>query len=296
MARDLILTPEYTTDPLTMPENGDADDALVVEALLQSLGDRAEMARTALVGQLLWSGDFRIAAGGTLTSFSGTIGAIAALVVADSLGVYRVGSATEKSFTQAEIEGGGGTLGALARWWYVYAYLQTDGTIDYAISLTPPDSSRRYKGSDPTRAYLGCFPTTAAGAPIAVQATRGRFVYRLSDLAGGATAVLAGGASSTYVDVNLAGFVPPHAITANLNAYLLPNAAASQFGGMAVRKNGALSSGTHSLSCGYGASAAAVDKPITVETDASQVVEYKVTTASGTDYPALYLDVLGWVE
>lgn len=214
---DLTLDAIDDRSALSVPEDGDDLDALVVQEVFQRLGNRALAASTALTGQLIWSGDFAVRTGGTLTSFTLDVGSIAALYAADSGGTYRVGARAATTVTQADIEGGGGTLGAVARFWYVYAYLTTGGDVEYAISLTGPSEDRRFKGSDATRLYLGCFPTTAAGAPIPLRKTAGRVVYRRSALASNELRVLSTSTSGGPTNLDLSALVPLHTRLATLS-------------------------------------------------------------------------------
>jgi len=202
------------------------------------------------------------------------------------------GATLEAPTTAVEVVGG-----ALSPnlWYYVYA---SDGGagLRYARSTTPPDARQVWMTGSTIQRYIGCFRTNGSSVPIPFGMQHGRYVYRLSDLAGGATQVVTGGTSTTYADVDCSPFVPPHARVAELGMYLSPNGAAGQLGGATVRTNGALSSGGYAASCGYGASAPAVDRSFAMELDAAQTAEYRVTTAGGAQYPTLYLDVLGYSE
>jgi len=212
------LTPvaRYTTDQIVAPVDGDDLDAADSLAALQLLADRAFFARTALEAQNLWSGDFAVDAGGTATVFVVRIGAILSLTLGDSASALRVGTASATTIGVTKVEGTPGTLGATARFWYVYAFLKTDGTVDYAISTTAPDASRKIKGGDFSRAYLGCFRTTAAGAPLPGRKAAGRWIYRRSALASNETRVLNASASAGPADLDLSTLVPPHARIASL--------------------------------------------------------------------------------
>lgn len=216
MAHALTLTAIDDRTALTLPQDGDDLDAAVVEAYVQQLGDRSLAASTALVGSRLWSGLFGVRSGGSLTAFTLDVGAISALYLADSGGTYRVGDAVATTIGVSKVEGAPGTLGAVARWWYVYAFLTTLGVVDYAISLTGPSEDLRFKAGDATRAYLGCFRTTAAGTPLPGRKAAGRWVYRRSALASNETRVLNASASAGPADLDLSALVPPHAVIASL--------------------------------------------------------------------------------
>lgn len=285
-----VITPvsEYdTSSALTVPSNGDDLDADVVKDVLQVIADRAEVAKDSVLGTLLCAESFEVAAGGTRTSFTLTLGNIRAAVLECEDGVIRSMAATGISITQTSVEGGGGDLTAAAQWWYVYLY-SAAGTLAYEISTTAPTADLTWKtGSVKKKRYVGCFRTTAAGVPIAVRAHRGRYLYRISDMAANATQVLATGTAGSFTDVNCSAFVPPHARFAEINAALIPNAGTA---GAQMRMDGAASSGVIALSCDANVG---VDKTFTMELSSARVMEYRI--ASGTP-TGLYLDVMGFSE
>lgn len=215
-----IITPVSQYDgALEAPENGDdldADDLL--SGALQPLADRVELAKNASLGALRWAGTMSVSPGGSLTSFSIDLGAISACVIECADGAIRCLDDTATTISQAQIEGGGGTLGAVQQWWYVYAYSTGGGSpaLAYEISTTGPTGDLVWKsGSVGTKRYLGCFPTTAAGAPYPLRAVRGRYVYRYSSISGGAS-LASYTAAQSFTDLDLSGFVPPRVRVAHL--------------------------------------------------------------------------------
>jgi len=211
-----VITPAISYDTagvITAPEDGDDLDASVIEIDLQVLADRARFAQYVLRAHIVWDGAFGVRSGGTLTSFTVDVGAIdlAALVNGTVSSAYNASATT---VTAASIEGGGVTLGAVARWWYVYAYASAG--IGYQVSQTAPAAGRRYKTGATTHVYLGCFRTTAAGSPLPGRQSNGRWVYRRSALAGNETRVLNVSASGGPADLDLSALVPPHARLATL--------------------------------------------------------------------------------
>lgn len=167
-----------------------------------------------------WSGDFAVS-GSAANNFAVTLGAINALSLYDGTDYRTVASAGD-TLTQADVEGGGGTLGAAVDWWYVYAYRAAGGSsISYQISQTAPGASRAYKSGSATHRYLGCFRTNGSGVPLAVRASRGHCVYRTQQ------AVLVNGTatSATQVYVRPDGtteepLIPDHARLVDLGARL----------------------------------------------------------------------------
>jgi hypothetical protein len=100
-------------------------------------------------------------------------------------------------------------------------------------------------------------------------------------------AVLSGGTSATFADVNAAAYVPGNA-TIHLLGALTPNAAADK---VMLRVNG--SSATAGNSSFSGSVASVVQTmPIDVETDASGIFEYALTSASD----AVTLSVVGFQD
>lgn len=275
------------TETVTVPQDGDARTAASVVTGFQGVADRTRALRGATQGQFVWSGDFSVAAGGSLTSFSCRVGAIGKLFVADSLGVYRTGSAIESSVTQAKIEGGGGTLGAVARYWYVYAFLTTLGAVDYAISLTGPSSDKRFKSGDATRVYVGCFRTLSTGAPLPAHKVGGCYLYRASALGSNELRAINVSAATGATNQSLAALVPPHARMAKLT---LAATGDSNEAALSIYYPGDTAAASARLYAATGFSASA---QVDVATDDSQTVDYAVT---GSGSPAATVHVAGFYE
>lgn len=172
------------------------------------------------LGVFDWSGDFAVS-GSAANNFTVTVGAINVLSLYDGTD-YRTVASGGDTLTQADVEGGGGTLGAAVDWWYVYAYRAAGtSTISYQISQTAPGPSRAFKSGSATHRYLGCFRTNGSGVPLAVRASRGHYVYRTQQ------AVLVNGTatSATQVYVRPDGtteepLIPDHARLVDLGARL----------------------------------------------------------------------------
>ena len=286
----LALTPvaEFTVDQIVAPEDGDDLDAADVLAAEQLLVNRLAVARTMMEASILWSGDMVVAAGGTLTSFSITVGAILAVAAADTTATIRALSKGATTIGVSKVEGAPGTLGATARWWYVYAYLTDLGAVDFAISLTAPDASRRIKGGDFTRVYLGCFRTDAAGSPLPMQKVAGRCLYRASALGSGELQVVSVSTATGATTQSLAALAPPHARMVRL-------ALAATGDGSQAALNIFYPGDTAAKSAICYAAASSVDNEthVDVPTDASQQIDYSVT---GTGSPAASVRVHGFYE
>lgn len=288
MAYDLTLVPTYNTDPITVPQDGDDLDAAVLDAALQLLGDRTDFARSGLLDHLVWSTDFAVASGGSLTAFTISVGAILRLVAADSNGKYWVGNASATTIGVSKVEGAPGTLSATARYWYVYAFITTAGAIDYAISTTAPDSARRYKGGDVTRIYLGCFRTLASGAPLPVRAVGGRYLYQASALGSNELRVVNVATATGATTQSLATLVPPHARIAHLMLSVAGDVNEAALSIFYVGDTAAASARCYAASGG-----ASNQVHVDVPTDATQQVDYSLT---GTGSPGGAVHVFGFYE
>lgn len=287
MAHNLTLDIIVPAAAISVPEDGDDLDAAVMEVALQNLGDRTESLIAAVYSRISWAETLAVADGGTLTSFSIAVGAVHRLFSLTATGTMRVGTAGAATITQADIEGGGGTLGALARWWYVYAWMD-GGTLAYAISLTAPDASRRVKGGDASRAYLGCFRTTATGAPLPTQKVGGLCLYRASALGSGELQVVSVSVATGATTQSLAALVPPHARLARLALAVTGD---SNQAALNIFYPG--DTAAKSATCYAAASSADNEVHADVPTDSSQQVDYSVT---GTGSPAASVRVLGFYE
>lgn len=299
MSTSIATTAQYTSASATVPEDGDDLDAAVVEAAFQVALDRAHYARGGLWGQHLAAERFGVSPGGTSTVFAVTIGAISSLCVRDSSGTWR--PYTVSSETTLDLGDVEGTPAALSNstWYYVYAYSDGTTTLKFLINTTAPDATGLWQsaGGDALRRYLGCFRTTSGGAPIAVTAYRGRYSYRVSDLGATALRALSAGGATSYADVDLSTLVPPHSRLAELGLYLAPNTAATTaIGGATLRRKGGTVGGVIGANCGTGTQWPAVERVVWLETDTNQDIQYQVSTSTGSDYPALTVDVLGFQE
>lgn len=304
MAHNLSLVAEDPLTTISMPDNGDDLDAAAVETIVQLLGNKSVLHRTAFLGHIAWTERMSVAPGGSLTSFSIAVGGILRVVGDDSNGVRRAAGAAATTITQTKIEGGGGSLGASARFWYVYAFLDTSGFVDYAISLTGPAAFGRTKDGDTTRVYLGCFPTDSTGAPMPVTRVGNRILYRRGGIASveaplasnglravdGATAV-----GRTVLD--LSSRVPPHSRVALLYGQVLAVATGSSGVGAL---NLYTAADTTSIALvieaqADGSGAKGVNgSHAELELTSAQLCAYSVTQSSAAAVGDL--DVMGWLE
>ena len=193
----------------------------------RDLLDALALEQVAVVNRLAWSGDFSVDPGGTHSAFVINIGAFYGLTLHDLAGetflpYFSAGAAIGAS----KIEGGGNL--ANNGWYSVYAWSNA-GVLDYEISLAGPSASRvRKTGSTNAtlaRVYLGSFPTGTTGAPVPLQAVRGRYLYRRSAIASVDGAFAADGLAAVpfalgavaRTPMDLSARVPPHARRALLH-------------------------------------------------------------------------------
>jgi hypothetical protein len=216
-----IVTEDPTFDNSTaLPQRGNDGDDIFMDGgsapqwpLWQRLYDRTAFALLGVSGTLVWSGDFGVRTGGSNAAFTLDIGAIQSLVlVAEDGSSYDAYFYAGGTITQAKVLGGGNL--ANSTWYYVFAKPGGGGICDFEITTVAPRTNRVFKtGSGfafQSRRYLGCFPTDSSGNPIALKATRGRYLYRDTDV--NAAPFASGSTSATWdTPVSLAPMIPPHA-------------------------------------------------------------------------------------
>lgn len=286
MAHNLTLASTVPAAAISMPEDGDDLDAAVMEVVVQNLGDRTESLIAAVYSRITWSGLLSVAAGGSLTVFSIGVGAVHRLFGLTATSTIRVGAAGATTIDVTKVEGTPGTLGAVARWWYVYAWMN-GGTLDYAISQTAPDASLRVKNGDPSRAYLGCFRTLASGAPLPMQKAGGLCLYRASALGSNELRVASASSATGATAQSLAALVPPHGRLARL---ALAATGDANEAALSIFYPG--DTAAKSATC-YAATGFSNEVHADVPTDASQVVDWNLT---GSGSPAAAVRVHGFYE
>lgn len=271
MSHTLTEVSQFDAGGVSVPDTADPRTAASVEVPFQDLTDRTRMLLDAVLTSLDWTRDFGVRPGGALNSFTLDIGAIGGAVVSES-GTYYVRAYGGGTINQTKIEGGGGTLGAVARWWHVYVF-RSGGSVDFEISQTPPNVTRRYKGSDTTRRYLGSFPTTSAGKPLALVASNGHYRYLMSgNDSTDPHRVLVGNATS-FTAQSCSAVVPTWARVVRLYCEFLPGASGRAF---YLRTTG--TSTHHRLF--VAPSSNAYDVETGLELDTSQSFDYQVANSA----------------
>lgn len=241
-------------------------------------------ARGATWGALTWSGAFSVDTGGTSTVFAVRVGIIQSATLRDSSSVWRpYFTSAETVLDLTDVESAPGNLTG-STWYYVYIYSDGTTTPAFQISTSPPTESGAptlstgYKrGQVANYRYLGCFPTLASGAPVALRACDGVYRYRRSAGAVADLRVLNAQSATSNTAVACAALVPPHSRLATIRAALVCGDVLYNEG--YLRTNGDSGADEFTMwtpSIVSDLAAAVVD----VETDASQNIAYRVENAS----------------
>ncbi len=279
------------------------DGPVANAAVERAASDDHEFLRDVTVTALDWAGDFQVRAGGAANAFTLDVGAVSALSLRDAAGThYHAKAYGGGTVGPAAVEGGGGTLGALARWWHLYAFLAGDGSVGFELSTTPPNPTRRLKATDPTRRYLAAFPTDAAGAPAPLVASGGRYAYRRSAAGGEAFVVgSAAGASArpapgAWTAASLAAWVPPWARAARLWAFVRRAASDAAAVYLDLRAPGDPAFVTAAVA-NYSGAVDTVDAAEVTVVAPAQAIEYALSAAvTAADPYGARLAVAGWEE
>jgi hypothetical protein len=274
MTSAMTVTSEHSGQALTRAVDGEKagmdSGPAPLGPILEEIVKRAELAKDGVWNHINWSGELSMAAGGTLTSFTLTVGAINALVLYNGTR-YKTFAYAGGTITQTKIEGGGGTLGASAKIWFVYAF-DNAGSLDFQISDTVPAANRRNKNSDTKYVYLGWFCTDSTGAPLPMirRGNTTRFLFG-AIASTGAHRVITGGNATSFTAVTVS-CVPTHARLIRLHFELTPGAA-----GRAVYYRAGGTSTFHKYFMAQATYAVLGDT--SVELDSSRQFEYKVSNS-----------------
>lgn len=236
--------------------------------ILEELVKRAELAKDGVWNHINWSRELSMAAGGSNSSFTLTIGAIASLILYNGT--------RYKSFSYA-----GGTIGASkvspagnlanSTVYYVYAY-DNAGTLDFQIATDVPNANLSTKNASSQYRYLGWFVTDSAGAPLPFFARHGSYRFLFGAITDSSVhrALSAGNATSfTAVTVSC---VPPHIRLVRMHAEFLAGAA-----GRAAYLRATGTSTFHKLYTAQSTNALNFDT--SVELNSSRQFDYKVTNS-----------------
>lgn len=284
---------------IDVPNAGESRTALSVRTPFQAVADRlGGIVDGALLTLLDSRRELNVQSGGTRTNFDIDIGGIAAIMLRTGTGGRHVHSTAGGSAVVTEAHVSGGDLGAVAKAWYVYAY-RSGGSLTWEVSDTAPDATRTVKSTDSTRCYFGCFLTDSSGSPIPVRAVGGHYAYRLS-AAGTAVRALsvvpATPPATSFTNIDLSPFLPPHARIARLYA-AVTNADATNWGKAQFRTDGETG---YQVDVHCAPAGAAHDGGATLafdlEVSSSRIIEYRRENASSYANLSIALFVTGWKE
>lgn len=304
MSTSYSPTAEFT-DSQTVIVDGDIATADNLNAAPKKALDRCAMLRAATDGLLVWGHKARVATGGTNNgNFAVYVSPIEAvsLLSGTTWGAYALASETQ--LTSAS-HFSGGTLGNDTTY-YVYATLSA-GSLTFEVSLTAPDGALSWKtGATGTHRYLFCFHTSSAGVPLAMQMSRGRYLYRFSALTTELRALNTTSATAA-TDVILARggtvgreLLPAHACI----AHLLSEVSASgnhvdDLVQVAYGMNGDLGTGAAFIHRVYGPTNVTNHATFMCECDSARTIDYSITLANtdaGNPTLTANLYVLGFEE
>ena len=304
------MTTAYTptaefTDSATLVADGDAADATNLNLGAKKALDRCAYLRGATDGLLVWPHKARVATGGTNNgNFAVYVPAIEAvsLLTGTSWGAYALASETQLT---SSANFGGGTL-ANDTTYYVYATLSA-GSLTFDVSTTAPDAPLTWKtGAVGTHRYLFCFHTSSAGVPLAMQMSRGRYLYRLSALttelraltttsATGATDVILARAGTSGREL-----LPAHARIARLlSAVTAAGNHADDLVQVSYGMNGDLGTGAAFIHRVYAPTSVTNQAVFDCECDSSRTIDYSITlsnTDAGNPTTTVDLYVVGFEE
>lgn len=286
---DITSVPQYTADVPLRPGPGQIAGMETGPApmapLLQLAFDRIHYARGAVWGQFVWSDQFGVDAAPAPTNavFAVRVGTIEALTLRDAATVWRpYNTAAETVLTVAHVEGAPANLTANS-FYYCYAWSDSaaPGAVKFQLSTVPPTELgapsvlRGYKrGESANFRYVGCFPTDSSGAPVPLHACCGRTTYRFSATASPVLRALPAGTAVAWTDVPLAAWVPPHARVAAVKLDYTAGGAGPNY--VAELRTKGDSAGSYDF---RGVSGDLVRAHIELPTDASQVIQYKLSSA-----------------
>ena len=189
--------------------------------LLDEALSRAELGKDVLWNLVNGNRALSMAAGGSNSSFTLTIGAFSSTCLYNGT--------KWKSFAYAggdigasKIAGGGNLANGTV--YYVYCY-NNGGSLDFQITTDVPNANLRAKQSSSQYCYLGWFVTDTSGAPLPFIMRNGHYRFLFGAIASTSVhRVITGGNATSFTAVSVA-CVPPHIRLIRLHFELTPGAA-----------------------------------------------------------------------
>lgn len=274
MTSAMTATSEHSGQALTRAVDGEKagmdSGPAPLGPILEELVKRAELAKDGVWNHINWSGELEMAAGGSNSSFTLTIGAIASLVLYN------------------------GTR------YYVYAY-DNAGSLDFQIATDGPNANRSTKNASSQYRYLGTFLTNSSGAPLPFRCVGGRYRYAITGMPSSINDVRAlnGTSSATsWTDVSLSSLVPSYARNIHLRAQVI-NADNAKTGRAQFRTKGHTSGSIDLDVAEMGGSGTANYNQLhfDLECDSNNAIQYQRADSAGTYADIdVFVWVLGWNE
>lgn len=265
--------------------------------ILEEIVKRAELAKDGVWNHIHWSGVIAMAAGGSNSSFTLTIGAIAALVLYNGTR-YKTFAYGGGTIGASKISGGGNLANSTR--YYVYAYDKA-GSLDFQIATDVPNANLSTKNASSQYRYLGTFLTDSSGNPLPFRCVRGRYRYSLTGMPSSINDVRAlnGTSSATsWTDVSLSSLVPSYARTVHLRAQVI-NADNAKTGRAQFRTKGHTSGSIDLDVAEMGGSGTANYNELhfDLECDSNNAIQYQRADSAGTYADIdVFVWVLGWDE
>lgn len=291
---------------VAVPATGEARTAASVQTPFQELTNRSAYLRAATDGLVVWGHKARVAPGGTNNgNFAVYVPPIEAVSLLDGTSWKAFTLAVETQLTSAT-HFGSGTLANDTNY-YVYATV-SGGALTFEVSTTVPDAGLIWKtAAVGTHRYLFCFHTSSSGVPLAMQMSRGRYLYRFSALTATELRALNTSSATAATDVILARagtvgreLLPAHARIARLLSEV--TAAGNHIDDtvqVSYGMNGDLGTGSAFIHRVYGPSSATNHAVFDCECDSARTIDYSITlsnTDAGDPTTTTNLYVLGFEE
>jgi len=273
MSHDITPVNEFTAD-VTVPDNGDALDAGSVDDAFQAVTNRTvylndQKNLTNLAVTTLKNGFAGLLIGArNAASSDGTH------ITVEGFQKMYIGNVPFDAQAAATVAPGSDSNDT---WHYLYGY-ESLGLIAYERSTTGPDASRTFKSGDATRVYICSYYVDGSGNIRPFFKHANKVTWRRSKIS---DYVIATATPSTYTDQSLSAWMPSHSYMATLECIYVDSAGTAKF-----RTNG----DTTNLTKAVGAGSV---QEFNIETDGSQVIEYKLEGASS---PVFAIQAVGYYE
>lgn len=301
MTSAMTATSEHSGQALTRAVDGEKagmdSGPAPLGPILEELVKRAELAKDGVWNHINWSGELEMAAGGSNSSFTLTIGAIASLVLYNGTR-YKTFAYAGGTIGASKISGGGNLANSTR--YYVYAY-DNAGSLDFQIATDGPNANRSTKNASSQYRYLGTFLTNSSGAPLPFRCVGGRYRYAITGMPSSINDVRAlnGTSSATsWTDVSLSSLVPSYARNIHLRAQVI-NADNAKTGRAQFRTKGHTSGSIDLDVAEMGGSGTANYNQLhfDLECDSNNAIQYQRADSAGTYADIdVFVWVLGWNE